>query len=416
MKINYKLLTDKIDEHGMCPVFIRSSLYSQPFKYFTGEKCKISDWDSVKMKFKRSHPNYQKANEIISKLNTDIEVALHDFRMRKIIPTVLQLKEVITPKVILEEPKIEANSIVELYAEFLVWSELKGKKIGTLKGLKTTYNHLTQFCSNKPIYVDEFTKEVYDTFINWMMSNFEYQPNYIGCQTKHIKTFFGWCVSEKNLTLSENHAKMSAISYQVEKIYLTQNDIEKLKKVILVEHLQRVRDVFLFACYTGLRHSDLYKLSPSNIIDVNGRKVISFTPVKTDSYFAKSRKKLQIALIPEAVEIIEKYKDLYVKSLPVLTNQKMNEYMKIVGQKAGIDELVEVFTYKNNASVSEEIEKYKLITCHSARHTFATQSLSRGVSIDMVQKLMGHSDIKTTQIYAKLVDEYTHDTLLNAWK
>ena len=77
---------------------------------------------------------------------------------------------------------------------------------------------------------------------------------------------------------------------------------------------------------------------------------------------------------------------------------------------------LEVFTYKNNQSVSEEIEKYKLITCHSARHTFATQLLSRGVPIEVMQQLMGHSDIKTTHIYAKLVDEYKHTTLLNAWK
>ena len=149
---------------------------------------------------------------------------------------------------------------------------------------------------------------------------------------------------------------------------------------------------------------------------MNGTKIISFTPVKSDSFFAKSRKKIQIALIPKAVEILDKYKETHVKSLPTLTNQKMNEYLKVIGEKALINDIVEVFTYKNNQSVSEEIEKYKLITCHSARHTFATQSLSRGVPIEVVQQLMGHSDIKTTQIYAKLVDEYKHQTLLNAWK
>ncbi len=123
------------------------------------------------------------------------------------------------------------------------------------------------------------------------MSNFEYQPNYIGCQTKHLKTFFSWCVAETKLALSENHAKMQTINYQVDKIYLTQAEIERLKTVELSEHLDRVGDVSLFGCYTGLRHSDLYKLSDNNIIDLNVTKIISFTPVKSDSFFSKSRKK-----------------------------------------------------------------------------------------------------------------------------
>lgn len=78
-------------------------------------------------------------------------------------------------------------------------------------------------------------------------------------------------------------------------------------------------------------------------------------------------------MIPEAVEIIEKYKETFYKALPVISNQKMNEALKIIGEKGGINGKTEVFTYKNNQSVSKEIEKYQLITCHSARHTFATQ-------------------------------------------
>ena len=415
MKIKFQLIESKQDANGLCPVFLRYFYSGSDLRYFTGEKCKSSDWDIDKMKFKRSHEGWQNANERLSKLRSDLESATHDFKLQRIIPTPQQLKESIAPKSS-DKVTIIKNSIVDVYDDFLIWSKSKGKKVGTIKGLTTTRNHLQEFCKINPIAVNEFTKEVYDKFIAWMMSNFEYQPNYIGCQTKHLKTFFSWCVTEKKLALSENHAKMQTINYQVDKIYLTQSEIHKLKTVELSEHLDRVRDVFLFGCYTGLRHSDLYKLSDSNIIDSNGTKIISFTPVKSDSFFSKSRKKLQIALIPEAVEILDKYKDTHVKSLPTLTNQKMNEYLKIIGEKALINDIVEVFTYKNNQSVSQETEKYKLITCHSARHTFATQSLSRGVPIEVVQQLMGHSDIKTTQIYAKLVDEYKHTTLLNAWK
>ena len=379
MKIRFQLIESKQDVNGLCPVFMRYFYSGNDFRYFTGEKCKSSDWDIDKMKFKRSYEGWQMSNERLSKLSSDLESAIHSFKLQRIIPTPQQFKESIAPKSSKQEI-IKSDSIVDVYDKFLEDSAYQGKKLGTVKGLKTTRNHLAEFSIKKSLATHEFNKSTYDKFIAWMMSNFGYQPNYIGCQTKHLKTFFSWCVNEKKLSFLNNHAKMQTINYQVDKIYLTQSEIHKFKTVELLEHLDRVRDVFLFGCYTGLRHSDLYKLFDNNIIDANGTKIISFTPVKSDSFFSKSRKKLQIALIPEAVEILDKYQETHVKALPVISNQKMNEALKVIGEKALISDSIEVFTYKNNQSVSEEIEKYKLITCHSARHTFATQSLSRGSS------------------------------------
>jgi integrase/recombinase XerD len=231
-----------------------------------------------------------------------------------------------------------------------------------------------------------------------MMAKFDYEPNYIGNQTKNLNTFFNWCVKVKRIQLSPYHVEMTVDKILVDKIFLTIEEIAGMREVVLPDYLDRVRDVFLFGCYTELRYSDLNRLSKMNILERKGVKVLSFVPQKTNSLYQKSHKKIEVALIPQAVEIIERYKETHAKVLPVISNQKMNEYLRIIGEKAGINDKVEVFPYKNNQSGSEEIKKYKLITCHSARHTFATQSLSRGVPIEVVQQLMGYSDKNDTDL------------------
>ena len=189
MKIKFQLIESKQDANGLCPVFLRYFYSGSDLRYFTGEKCRSSDWDIDKMKFKRSHEGWQNASERLSKPRSDLESATHDFKLQRIIPTPQQLKESIAPKSS-DKVTIIKNSIVDVYDDFLIWSKSKGKKVGTIKGLTTTRNHLKGFCKINPIAVNEFTKEIYDKFIAWMMSNFEYQPNYIGCQKSTLKPFF----------------------------------------------------------------------------------------------------------------------------------------------------------------------------------------------------------------------------------
>ena len=412
MKINFKLFTAKIDQGGLCPIFIRSKLNGRGFVYYTGEKCKPEDWEDERVR--RTDKNYKNINECLDKVSRDIETFIHDCKLRGVIPTVENIKIAICP--VKESSVIKEKGVVDLYDEFLEWSRAEGKKAGTLRMIKVTRNHLAEFERSNVVEIGNFTDEVYKKFISFMMSKFNYQPNSIGNQTKNLKAFFFWCRDKKFLKLSERHAKLSVIKLDVEKIYLTWEEIVKMRDVELVEHLSNIRDSFLFGCYTGLRYSDLKTLVADNIKEVNGTHIISITPQKTNSFYKKTQKKVSIALIPEAVRIIEKYSESHVNALPVISNQKMNQYLKDIGKRAGIDEMVEIYKYVDNRPVSEFVEKYKLITCHVARHTFATQSISRGVPAEVIQKILGHSDIKTTMIYAKIVEEYKHKSLLKAWE
>lgn len=166
--------------------------------------------------------------------------------------------------------------------------------------------------------------------------------------------------------------------------FLEKQELEALKNAFVPEEGHRVaRDVFVFSCYTGLSYSDVKKLKKANVVrGVDGGFWLFLERTKT-SY------PLRIPLLEEAMDILERYRDSPGISenalLPVLTNQKMNGYIKEVAKRAGI---------------------HKKLTFHSARHTFATTvTLSNGVPIATVSKLLGHTKISTTQIYARVLED-----------
>lgn len=152
-----------------------------------------------------------------------------------------------------------------------------------------------------------------------------------------------------------------------------------MRKKFASERLERVRDIFIFSCFTGLAYIDVKNLRQSNIrTSFDDGLWIMGKREKTGVNF-------NVPLLEVAKEIVEKYSGQLPddKVLPVMSNQKMNEYLKEIGEVCGIG---------------------KDLTFHLARHTFATLTLTKGVSIESVSKMLGHTNIKTTQIYARITD------------
>ncbi len=147
--------------------------------------------------------------------------------------------------------------------------------------------------------------------------------------------------------------------------------------------MEIIRDVFVFACYTGLGYAELSKLGHHHIQHGDdGGKWIIIDRTKTDI-------RCRVPLLPQAKAILQKYENFPLnrnkgKMLPVHSNQKMNEYLKELADICGIA---------------------KNLSMHVARHTFATSvTLANGVPIETVSKMLGHTSLKTTQIYARIVD------------
>lgn len=183
---------------------------------------------------------------------------------------------------------------------------------------------------------------------------------------------------------------------EVDREALNANEISIIEnKVFASPRLGQVRDIFLFCCYTGLSYVDVHKLKRSEVIDgMDGGKWLVIKRQKTDS---PSR----IPILPFAWKILERYNDhpqCNVKGqlLPVLSNQRMNSYLKEIADICGIE---------------------KTVTFHLARHTFATTiTLTNGVPIESVSKMLGHRSIRTTQQYAKIVDKKISEDMINLRK
>ncbi len=171
---------------------------------------------------------------------------------------------------------------------------------------------------------------------------------------------------------------------EVERPFLVEEELNRIiEKTFLMARMSQVRDIFIFCCYTGLAYADVEKLTREEITTgIIGEKWIWTSRQKTEST-------TRIPLLPPAIEILDRYKNdpqclIKKRLLPVLTNQKMNTYLKEIADACNIT---------------------KKMTFHTARHTFATTvTLTNGVPIETVSKMLGHRNLKTTQHYAKILD------------
>ncbi|NIJ52516.1 site-specific integrase [Dyadobacter arcticus] len=265
---------------------------------------------------------------------------------------------------------------------------------GTLERYKTSLDHTRNFIKWK-YRVDDFEIKKLDyEFISqyefWLKTVRKCAHNTTMKYLANFKKIVLLCVKKGWLTRDPFYGfKMT--KRDVDRQALTESELRRVwNKDMGVGRLSHVKDIFLFCCYTGLAYADVYKLKRTEVIEgIDGGKWITINRQKTDT---PSR----IPLLPMALELMEKYQDHPQcvnenRVLPVLSNQKMNSYLKEIADLCVIE---------------------KNITFHLARHTFATTvTLTNGVPIESVSKMLGHRNIKTTQQYAKIVDRKISDDM-----
>jgi len=219
-----------------------------------------------------------------------------------------------------------------------------------------------------------------------------------------VRWFFRWA-AQKGYYQGEIHntfkPKLKGIDgNSKEIIYLTTDEIKLLQEYQFrpnEDALERVRDVFLFCCFTGLRYSDVVKLKRSDV--KNG-----FIKVVTQ----KTADGLVIELNKHSKTILDKYKDVVLpnnKALPVISNEKMNEHLKRLGQVCGLEEPTRVVYFKGNIRHEEVYPKWALLTTHCGRRTFVVSALQLGIPVEVIMRWTGHSSYDAMKPYAKIVDE-----------
>ncbi len=392
MSILFYVKSSKAAKNGLLPIYQRITINGTRIELSISRFVEKSKWNTEAGKMKGNSEESRLINSHLDILrnkayetekwmiNNNQEINAQTFK-NKFLGIEEKTRKLI---VIFEDHNKKMNALVG-----------KEFSINTYKKYETTLSHTKEFLKNSYSINDISIKQVDIAFIN----DFDfYLRNTKNCNNnstiKYIRNFGkiikqcyfnGWIDKDPFLNYK---GKVR----EVERVYLDQEEIETLlNKNFKIKRLDLVRDMFLFSCFTGLAYIDVFNLTQSHIIiGIDGEKWISTNRQKTESAS-------KIPILPVTKSIIEKYEKHPQclnenRLLPILSNQKMNAYLK---------ELADI------------CEIPKELTFHIARHTFATTvTLTNGVPIESVSKMLGHKNLRTTQHYAKVLDKKVSEDMM----
>lgn len=393
------------------PIRMRVNFASKRIEFTTGYRIDAAKWDSDKQRVKNGCSNKlkQSASEINTSLlgyYTEVQEIFKKFEVEEIIPTPEQIKEAFNAlhKPVSEEHKPKKEALpCDFFQVFDDFVEDCGRQnnwtYSTFEKFAAVKNHLTNF--REGLTFEFFDERGLNDYVGYLCDVKEMRNTTIGKQLSFLKWFLRWAFKKG---VHQNNAydsyKPKLKSTQKKIIFLTWDELNRLREFKIPfnkQALERVRDVFLFQCFTGLRYSDVFNLRRSDIKDDH----IEVTTVKTSD-------SLIIELNNHSKAILDKYKDVAFeddKVLPVITNQKMNDYLKELAEMAGIDEPVRQTYYKGNERIDDVTPKYALLGTHAGRRTFICNALALGIPPQVVMKWTGHSDYKAMKPYIDIADD-----------
>lgn len=375
----------KANANGLVPIYHRTTINGKRIDKSTGKYIDPIKWSSEAGKMKGTSEEARTINSHLDNLisnNANI--------VKKLIATDKDINAEIFNNVLTGKSENQRTliSIFQNHNNQIEALVLTGEySPGTLERYKTSLSHTIEFMKWKFNISDINIKNIDLAFI----TDYDfYLRTQRGCSNnttvKYIKNFkkiIQICI-DNHWIIENPFMKYKGKIKEIDRNFLTENEIENIfNKKFSNERLTLVRDIFIFCCFTGLAYIDVKQLTSEHlVIGIDGNKWIFKNRQKTDT-------SSKIPLLPIAEQILTKYSSHPKCSnegllLPVLSNQKMNSYLKEIGDVCGI---------KTD------------LTFHLARHSFATSiTLTNGVPIESVSKMLGHTNIRTTQHYAKVVD------------
>ncbi len=379
-KVLFYLRKDKKKIDGTTLIMCRITVDGQVSCFSTKLYINPQFWDLKSSSAIGRNKDVVEVNTLLSSIKTSLENAYNDLVLKENYVTAERIKNKFFG---LDE---KCQTVLELYQRHIDDTEkLVGisRSKSTLQKYKVAYKHMANFIQNHYNVSDMSLKEINHSFLR----NFEiYLISTCKCKenttAKFLQRFRTIIIFAKNSGWIhiDPFANYKIKFKNVDRGYLTGEQIDIImKKKLASERLEKVRDIFIFCCYTGLSYIDVKNLTHENICtSFDGNLWIKGKRQKTDSSFS-------IPLLDLPKKILEKYrtKTQSDKVLPVPSNQKINDYLKEIGSICGID---------------------KDLTFHLSRHTFATLTLTKGVSMESVSRMLGHRNLKTTQIYARITD------------
>ena len=327
------------------PIYLIFTFDGKRFQYKTEERVDQKHWDSSKQRVKSGVSSSFEINMLLDKYQEELLSIYRRAKLSGLSPTVQYIKSEFiygyhsTPK-----------SFVEHYQEFLNDKKVKLSE-ASIKKYTTLKNHLTDFQQKKK-YVLEYgsiNDEFFAAFLSYYLDVLNLNNNTINRNIKTLKSFLNWA-SVRGYNRFFNYKRFSFKGFDSEIIYLTTSELQTLySKEIENMKLERVRDIFCFGCFTGLRYSDIKNLKWQNIREDYIR-----------SFSIKTKDQLSVPLNNFSKEILSKYRGYDTEyCFPVYSNQKMNEYLKELGEYCEIDTPINYVQYKGSERVEEILNSKK---------------------------------------------------------
>ena len=373
----------------------------RPFDFPLGRKVDLDKWDADAERVVADAIDATEINRTIEEYKSLInEVFARYELLEKRIPTPQEVKDLFND-MIGKASLLDESGNLDLWNVFDLFTEQVGEKNqwtpSTFQKFRTLRHHLKSFCPT--LSFPSLTEEKLQDFVAYY-----YKKDFRNTTISKQLAFLRWA-AQKGYYNGDLHdtfkPKLKGISVDSKEIiYLSQEEVKQLQDFQfqpIQEALERVRDVFLFQCFTGLRYSDVAKLRRSDV-----KKGIVHVVTK------KTVDGLRIELNKHSQAILDKYKDCTFpgdKALPVISNEKMNAHLKTLGQVVGLDEPTRIVYFKGNQRHEEVYPKWYLLTTHVGRRTFVVTALQLGIPVEVIMRWTGHSNFEAMKPYAKIVDE-----------
>lgn len=390
------------NKNGATLIYLKASFKNENkrFVYSTGESIHPAEWD-----FKNRQPNNLTGRTAKANSHRTIKMQLDRYSSHFIKTTEFfknTNQEITVEKVRKEFDKefkrvsIGKNKFYEVYDEFTSFKQ-KNKEWSpaTIKRYKNIKTHLEEFekAKNYKLTFDTITEKFYTEFTDYCMTDKGHINNTYSRNVGLLKTFLFWALKNGHTYKADfiNFKKKPKVI--TNQIALRMEDLEKLLSIKLdSKKLERVKDVFIFSCVTGLRFGELKFVS---------KKTVSGKTLTLKEEKSAGKRTRDIPLSTIAIHILEKYE----YNLPLIANQKYNDYIKDVFKEAGYTHNVIKTTTKGKEVIREEIPFYKRISSHSARRSFITLMKKNGKSDKLIAEISGHRDMKTLNQYYQVSNE-----------
>lgn len=386
---------------------MRVTYNSQRLEILTGFLVDADKWDEGQQRvrkntFGKNNVPASTINAYLNKASYEIEEAFKEFELLERYPTKTELEEAFNSRMLDKAVKSVRKVKTKFWEAFSLFINSESSKnswqYSTIQKFNTLGEHIKNWKA-QPRFED-FSEKGLTAFLTFLREKENLSNETIVKQFANLKWFLRWALRNNyhKSTVFENYKpKLATTKKKI--IFLTIDEIRKLKACELPEnkaYLERVRDVFIFCCFTGLRHSDVYNLRRSDVKDDH----IEVTTIKTADT-------LSIDLNDEARRILDKYKECEFpdnKALPVISNQKMNDYLKELCKLAGFDEKIHLTKYHGSDRIDMVYHKYELIGTHQGRKSFICNALAAGIPVNVVMKWTGHNDYKAIKPYIEVAD------------